>query len=68
MDTQVINTAFAQLIEGSNLGLTTVYKWNNGLALIQNDWTTDLVAAENGYWVQMNKDDTFSLPVNPIVK
>jgi len=67
MHEEVINVALAQLIEGNNEGLTTVYAWNNGLATIQNNWTLDKVNAESGYWVHMNEDKIFSLPVNPIV-
>jgi len=60
MQSNTINQAFAQLIEGSNLGLTTVYDWYK--SNIITDWTTTL-NYDQGYWVNMNQADWYSQPV-----
>ncbi len=65
MQSNTINQAFAQLIEGSNLGLTTVYNWYN--SNIITDWATGL-NYDQGYWVNMNQDDWYSQPVAIVVE
>jgi len=60
-DNAVINDALSTLIRGNNEGLSSVYDWE--LKVFKDDWAIDTLSSKKGYWIYMNENKTFSLPV-----